>query len=69
MLSFEYIIVYIIITLSVVYLGYRAYLSLKDINSPCQGCSGCALKAANPPKKSCNVKKEMCNEKKGQENL
>ena len=39
------ITVYLILCLSLCYIGYRVYKAIQDSGDPCSGCSGCEMKA------------------------
>ena len=41
----QIIIVFIILSLSLCYIGYRVYKSFSGGGDPCKGCNGCAIKA------------------------
>ncbi len=58
------LLVSIIIALSVTYLSYRIWLAFKEINDPCHGCSGCALKEARKQAEKRRNKKPPCGNKK-----
>jgi hypothetical protein len=53
----QMVIVYIVIAMAVAYSLWRIKKRLTQVNDPCAGCQGCALKGKIKEKSECEVKK------------
>ena len=63
-MNIEYILIFLILAICVVYAGYRIYLALQGRSNPCAGCDGCELsKLRNGRKPRKHIKSGECDKK------
>ena len=63
-MSVEYILLYIILAICLVYASYKIYIALQGRSNPCEGCEGCELsKFRNQPKGKKHIKNGECDKK------
>ncbi len=59
----QYIIISIILGIAVFYIGLKIYNLFVENNSPCNGCSGCAMKEQMRKQHDKHGRKLACNNK------
>lgn len=65
-MNIEYILLFLILAICVVYAGYKIYLALQGRSDPCAGCDGCELSKLRNGKKAQKLRKSgECDKKIG----